>query len=634
MGFMQQRPGNAMPLRRRRLRVVGSAVAGGVLYAALTTVSAAVADIVYDLIPPPIDSNGFGFSGSIITDGSIGVLHTNNILGWNVTTYNRPLATQFMSGGGPDGSSVTGSVIADGASISIQSPFAPALGETAHNRLLLSSGGGGVDFNYSAYYPAGGNLLAWEMELVAGAGGPLYQSNNFYSQPQGPWVIATAHSAISTPPQPAPALGPTNSTHHFVAGIQPSFSWTPLSLEPVLALAVPGEPVIDFHPDYSFFPTVNPTIAPLEHSFTVNDDSFLGSIEGAVLSKISPMDLTQSAKATLGVQGGLSVQGGVYLDDGKNVATVSANASVGASAFAEVELEGGIRDVPYLGSIIPNKFRVDLPLAPSIDLGSKQFASVPIGYDFSYLGFKDIIHDETGISVPNLEGTVTVGNVDVTFDDAKREVFVGISASAGISLSTSASFSLHEYLHEVTEPSAVPGITQGLSTDNTSHLSLSTSQHVTSTTGTVTVGQDDSFSLKTGSPVWINFDISPITSFNQIIFDAQFNSNDVGDGVLGIYLDGYYVGQVDEADGGVGLESYVFDLGGAMQGPGDHILGFRLDPTGTDQSSVNISNAFVANVISTSPVPEPASLGILGMGSLSLFGRHRVRRRKNASAMV
>jgi hypothetical protein len=90
---------------------------------------------------------------------------------------------------------------------------------------------------------------------------------------------------------------------------------------------------------------------------------------------------------------------------------------------------------------------------------------------------------------------------------------------------------------------------------------------------------------------------------DAVLFDAQFDPSDQGNGVLSVYLAGNLIGLIDESTAGHNVESYLFGLEQDLP-PGTYTLAYRLDPEGENASSVIITN-------STLVVPEPSTIALL-----------------------
>jgi probable HAF family extracellular repeat protein len=167
---------------------------------------------------------------------------------------------------------------------------------------------------------------------------------------------------------------------------------------------------------------------------------------------------------------------------------------------------------------------------------------------------------------------------------------------------------------------ATPGATERHDTP----LDFSSLATCTSSTGVVTTA-GTSFTLATGSPVWMSSLVIATEPVNILSFDADFLGNGA-EGLLAIYWDDQYVGQVDQRYVLDGSQQYFFFLPNTFD-PGAYSLAFRLDPYSDVQSSVvigNVATGFVA-------VPEPSTLVLLGVAAVSL-ATYYWRRRKGGTA--
>jgi hypothetical protein len=130
------------------------------------------------------------------------------------------------------------------------------------------------------------------------------------------------------------------------------------------------------------------------------------------------------------------------------------------------------------------------------------------------------------------------------------------------------------------------------------------------TSGHVTLG--------TGSPVWINLDLSTDEVTNFLVFDYEFTSD--ADGLLSVYLDGELLGTFYERFALDGQQSSGHLFFEDDMEAGSHILGFRVDPLSDDASLVSLSGIEAGYM---TVVPEPATLSLLALGSLATLSRRR-----------
>lgn len=154
-------------------------------------------------------------------------------------------------------------------------------------------------------------------------------------------------------------------------------------------------------------------------------------------------------------------------------------------------------------------------------------------------------------------------------------------------------------------------------------LDFSTLANVTSSTGTVAITGTD-FSLTTGSPVWMSSLVVVAEPVNTLTFDAEFLSSGA-EGLLAVYWDDQYVGQVDERYVLDGSQQYSFFLPDTFD-PDAYSLAFRLDSYTDAQSNVVIGNVATGYTA----VPEPSTFVLLSVGAISLLA-YAWRRRKWAA---
>jgi fibro-slime domain-containing protein len=95
--------------------------------------------------------------------------------------------------------------------------------------------------------------------------------------------------------------------------------------------------------------------------------------------------------------------------------------------------------------------------------------------------------------------------------------------------------------------------------------------------------------LSTGSPVWLEAPITTPEPFNLIKFDYQFLSAAGSQGILTVFVDDQLVYKIDERITDPGINT-TQDIPVGHLSPGQHTLGFRLDPFTAVQSVARISS--------------------------------------------
>ncbi len=107
-----------------------------------------------------------------------------------------------------------------------------------------------------------------------------------------------------------------------------------------------------------------------------------------------------------------------------------------------------------------------------------------------------------------------------------------------------------------------------------------------------------SATLKTDSPVWVEAPITTTRTFNLIKFDYEFLSTAGSEAIMTVWVDDQPVYKIDEriTDPGVNRARHipVGDLS-----PGEHTIGFRLDPFTNVQSVARISKIKFGEVVNT-----------------------------------
>jgi len=146
----------------------------------------------------------------------------------------------------------------------------------------------------------------------------------------------------------------------------------------------------------------------------------------------------------------------------------------------------------------------------------------------------------------------------------------------------------------------------------------------TGESGAVTIA-GTSFTLTTGSPVWMSSLLTVTEAVNELMFNADFVDNGA-EGLLAVYWNDQYVGQVDQRYVLDGSQQYSFFLSQVFD-PGVYSLAFRLDPYTDVQASVLIDSVATGYV-----VPEPSAFTLLCVAAIVLLGCWRQRRRRRNSA--
>ncbi len=128
-----------------------------------------------------------------------------------------------------------------------------------------------------------------------------------------------------------------------------------------------------------------------------------------------------------------------------------------------------------------------------------------------------------------------------------------------------------------------------------------------SPTGTVRVNSSNSFTLVTGSPVWVVSFPTVTNSINFVSFGATFGSGTGTQGLFSVYWDTNSIGYVDERVVLPGVQQYTFGLPGVFTN-GLHQLGFRLDSFTNTPSSITVTNL----ALGFAGVKEPLTLSFTG----------------------
>jgi hypothetical protein len=95
--------------------------------------------------------------------------------------------------------------------------------------------------------------------------------------------------------------------------------------------------------------------------------------------------------------------------------------------------------------------------------------------------------------------------------------------------------------------------------------------------------------LRSPVPTWVSFLITTAEPTNYLAFDMEFTSGAGAAGLVSVYIDGVERGLVDEPYTAPGSHPYSMPTPGEL-GPGQHVIGFRLDPLNAVPSSVTIRN--------------------------------------------
>lgn len=109
-----------------------------------------------------------------------------------------------------------------------------------------------------------------------------------------------------------------------------------------------------------------------------------------------------------------------------------------------------------------------------------------------------------------------------------------------------------------------------------------------SPTGTVQTSQNG-FVAYSGSPVWIAALVTPTNDINFVSFETRFLSVSGSRGIISVYWNTNLIGTIDERVVSSELHHHSFPFP-RTQGSLSHMLGFRLDPFTSTQSSILVTN--------------------------------------------
>jgi hypothetical protein len=119
-----------------------------------------------------------------------------------------------------------------------------------------------------------------------------------------------------------------------------------------------------------------------------------------------------------------------------------------------------------------------------------------------------------------------------------------------------------------------------------------------------------SVTLKTGSPVWVEVPITISKPFNLLKFDYEFLSTAGAQGVVTAFVDDHLVYKIDERSADPRLNT-TQDIPVGDLFPGQHTVGFRLDPFTAVQSAVRISDIQLGLAKQTDPSVTDSDLDAL-----------------------
>jgi hypothetical protein len=309
----------------------------------------------------------------------------------------------------------------------------------------------------------------------------------------------------------------------------------------------------------------------------------------------------------------VTLEGGFSVQDTESEIDLGVEAGAGIKAYGSVQVEiGALSGLPVIGDLMSNEWGFQVPIVgtPTFEF---DFLSFPIGMTFDYDAFKQECADLIGEDPDNLNGTVDVLGVPITFDNVLEMISVTVGASARAYAETTLEASLDVYFYEVTDETGLPTFSEFvMSGDWSTPLDMSESRYTTSDTGTVGLTEDDILSMTTGSPVWFTTFLKVTETTDVLLFDALFDPEDAGEGLLSVYLNDELIALIDEVAVGGEPESYFFALSEPLD-PGIYTLSFRMDPYGEDPASVSVSNVATMYVA----IPEPSTLLLLAPALVS-----------------
>jgi len=135
---------------------------------------------------------------------------------------------------------------------------------------------------------------------------------------------------------------------------------------------------------------------------------------------------------------------------------------------------------------------------------------------------------------------------------------------------------------------------------------ISLARAVKSSSGTVQMATTG-FTATSGSPVWVAVLVPVADKTDFVTFEAAFVSSPGAAGLLTVFWDNSLIGMLDERVDSPGLRYYSLPVP-ETSNPGEHLLGFQLDPDTSVASRVVITNV----TIGFSGIAEPFSLSIEG----------------------
>jgi len=241
-----------------------------------------------------------------------------------------------------------------------------------------------------------------------------------------------------------------------------------------------------------------------------------------------------------------------------------------------------IDPLPFTQSALSNAHNVDVTwLDPDKDINELGFAMS--SHSWPWVFYKD--------TVPNVQGNWCEGVGNYGF---------GVSMEAG-------GWQPEEYPVD-NSPKVLCGPFSGpayqFEMREDSPIDFGTIQYETSDTGMVTI-TGTSFSLLTGSPVWLSANIEVANPINLIRFEAEFTIG--SEGLLSIFWADELLGRIDGRYVLEGMQEYVFELPDTSD-PGTYTIVFRVDPYSEVPSEVLICNVSTAyayiGIVNNYPVAD------------------------------